>query len=341
MVTMTFFQVGAMFGGTAQTLNLIFPSVPVNAWVFVLLAITLALLLGGGYARIEKLATIKVALFTMLTFLCALVLMRLPQFFSWSELAGGLSFQLPPQGLASAIAVFGITGVGATEMFMYPYWCVEKGYARFTGRRDGSAAWRERAQGWIRVMNVDILATMLIYTVATAAFYVLGAGILNKQGLLPAAREKGMITVLSNMYTQTLGEWALYLFYAGAIATLYGTIFASTAAHSRLFADLARLLGAFDRHDYPARLRYRNRFVWFLTVMPVILYLFIQAPVNMVKISGVAQALMLPIIAAGALYLRHKRLPPEVRPGALVTGGLWFAAVVIISLMLYYAVLSL
>jgi Mn2+/Fe2+ NRAMP family transporter len=341
MVTMTFFQIGAMFGGTAQTLNLIVPSVPVNAWVLILLGITLALLLGGGYARIEKLATVKVALFTMLTFLCALVLMSLPQFFSWGELKEGLTFQLPPKGLASAIAVFGITGVGATEMFMYPYWCVEKGYARFAGRRDGSAAWRDRALGWIRVMNVDIIATMVIYTVATVAFYVLGAGILHKQGLLPAAREMAMIPVLSNMYTQTLGGWALYLFYAGAIATLYGTIFAATAAHSRLFADMARLLGAFERNDYRARLRYRSRFVWFLTVIPVILYLFIQAPVNMVKISGVAQALMLPIIAAGALYLRHRRLPPEVRPGALVTGGLWFAAIVIISLMLYYAVLSL
>ena len=60
-------------------------------------------------------------------------------------------------------------------------------------------------------------------------------------GLVPAARD--MIPVLSNIYTQTLGPWALWLFYAGAIATLYGTIFAATAAHSRMFADMCRLLG--------------------------------------------------------------------------------------------------
>ena len=53
----------------------------------------------------------------------------------------GLSLHLPTGGLATAIAVFGITGVGATELVMYPYWCVEKGYARFVGPRDGSAAW--------------------------------------------------------------------------------------------------------------------------------------------------------------------------------------------------------
>ena len=47
--------------------------------------------------------------------------------------AEGLQLRLPAEGLVTAVAVFGITGVGATELFMYPYWCVEKGYARFTG----------------------------------------------------------------------------------------------------------------------------------------------------------------------------------------------------------------
>ena len=43
--------------------------------------ITLAILLGGGYERIEKLATIKVGFFTMLTLLCALLLLRRPEVF--------------------------------------------------------------------------------------------------------------------------------------------------------------------------------------------------------------------------------------------------------------------
>jgi len=303
-----------------------------------LFGLTLLLLLGGGYERIEKLATIKVGLFTMLTFLCALIMMRQPQNFSWDQVRAGFTFELPGAGLATAIAVFGITGVGASELFMYPYWCVEKGYARFTGKADGSNAWRQRARGWIRVMNVDILASMVIYCVATVAFYFLGAGILHSQGLVPSAKD--MIPVLSEMYTQTLGAWALPLFYIGAIATLYGTIFAATAGNCRVFADMARLLNRFDRGDYAARVRYRRGFIWFHTIVPVLLILLFRSPVTMVKVGGIAQALMLPVIAGGAVYLRHKRLPLAVRPGALVTGWLWFAAVVITSLMLYYAVLS-
>jgi Mn2+/Fe2+ NRAMP family transporter len=113
MCLITWFQIGAMFGGVGQVLNQIWPGVPVNAWILGLLALSLFLLLGGGYERIEKLATIKVGLFTMLTLLCALIMVRQPQNFSWAQVQEGLKFELPGAGLATAIAVFGITGVGA------------------------------------------------------------------------------------------------------------------------------------------------------------------------------------------------------------------------------------
>jgi Mn2+/Fe2+ NRAMP family transporter len=173
MVLMTMFQIGAMFGGVASVLNLLWPVIPVPAWIIGLLALSLVLLLGGGYARIEKIATVKVGLFTMLTMLCALIMIRQPGSLTWAQLKEGFEFQLPGAGLATAIAVFGITGVGASELFMYPYWCLEKGYARYTGPSDGTPEWRNRAAGWIRVMNVDILASMVIYCIATVAFYLL------------------------------------------------------------------------------------------------------------------------------------------------------------------------
>jgi Mn2+/Fe2+ NRAMP family transporter len=339
VVLMSQFQIGAMYGGVSQVMNQLLPAVPVNAWVLVFAAISLALMLGGGYLRIERLAMVKVALFTMLTFLCSLLLLRMPQYFSWARLAEGLTFRMPEAGLATAVAVFGITGVGATELFMYPYWCVEKGYARYTGRREQSEQWRSRARGWIHVMHVDILCSMTIYTVATGAFYLLGAGILNGMGLVPAASD--MIPVLSNIYTQTLGGWSLWLFYVGAIATLYGTIFASTAAHSRMYADMCRMMGAFQAGDYAARVRYRNLFVWAFTVIPVVLFYLFRSPVKMVVAGGVAQAVMLPVIAIGALYLRYRRIPREILPSRTTTAFLWFASAVICCLMVYYAVLTI
>ena len=120
-------------------------------------------------------------------------------------------------------------------------------------------------------MHVDIVVSLLVYTLATIAFYLLGAGVLHSQGLVP--RGSDLIVVLSRIYTETLGPWALWVFYAGAIVTLYGTIFAATAAHARIYADLVRLLGAFAREDYAARSRYRRSLVWALTLVPVALYL--------------------------------------------------------------------
>ena len=334
-VSLTLLQVGGMYGGVAQVLHLLVPPVPVNAWVGVCLVLTIAVLLGGGYHRIEKLALVKVGFFSMLTVCAAAVLLRRPDAVAAADIAGGLSLALPAAGIATAIAVFGMTGVGATELVQYPYWCVEKGYARFVGPRDDSAAWIARARGWIRVMHLDIICSLIIYTVATVAFYLLGAGVLNRMGVIPAERDT--IQVLSQIYTQTLGEWALWLFYAGAVVTLYGTIFASTAAHSRLFADAARLAGLYARNDSRSRQRWRNGCLVALSVIPVVMYWFIESPVRMVLAGGLAQAAMLPLIGLAAVYLRHRHLPSSIQPAAATTAALWLATIVMAGFAMYYA----
>ena len=336
MVAVTLFQIGAMFGGVSQVMHQIVPAVPVDAFVIGFLALSVVLLLGGGYARIEHLATIKVGLFTLVTLLAAVVLVRMPQYFSWGQTWEGLKFHTPPGGLTKAAAVFGITGIGASEFFMYPYWCVEKGYARFAGKPDGSAGWRARVLGWTRVMQTDALCSMVIYTVATLAFYFLGAGILKGMGLVPAADKT--IETLSNMYTQTLGPWAVWVFYAGAIATLYGTIFAATAANSRVYADMFRMMGFFRRDDYASRVRYRQRLVWALTIIPVILFYVFREPVTMVFIGGMAQFLLLPVIAIGTVYLRHRHLPAGIEPSTSRTVFLWITSSVVVGFGIVYLV---
>ena len=40
---------------------------------------------------------------------------------------------------------------------------------RFTGPRDETDAWQSRARGWIKVMGIDILNSMVIYTSASVA----------------------------------------------------------------------------------------------------------------------------------------------------------------------------
>ncbi|HET6898993.1 MAG TPA: Nramp family divalent metal transporter, partial [Vicinamibacteria bacterium] len=339
MVLMTMVQIGGIFGGVAQVMTLLVPSVPMAAWIAGFVALTLALLLGGAYDRLERLAMVKVALFTLITVLAAVVLSRMDAYFAWKDLGQGLWPRLPPKGLSTAVAVFGITGVGASELFMYPYWCVEKGYARFTGPREDTEPWRTRARGWIRVMHVDIFCSLVVYTLATIAFYLLGAGVLHGMGVVPSARD--MIPVLSHIYTETLGPWALWLFYAGALVTLYGTIVANAAGQSRILADMVRVLGVFPRSDYPRRLWWRRLFVVVLTVVPACLYLLFASPVRMVVAGGIAQSVMLPVFAGATLYLRHRCLPAGMAPPFWVTAALWAAATLMFAFVLATAAMSL
>jgi len=332
MVFFTLFQVSAMYIGVSQVMK-IFTGVEVVWWVLGFGVLTLVLLLGGAYSRIEKIAMIKVGLFTLITLLAAVVLTRMPQYFSWGDVIHGFTFELPAAGLAIALATFGITGVGATELYMYTYWCVEKGYARYTGPHEDSEAWRRRARGWVRVMNVDVISSMIIYTVATIAFYLLGAGILHGMGQVPGTTD--MIVVLSNIYTETLGGWAKWLFYVGAIVILYGTVFAATAGHSRMLADFLRLQGVFEHDDYQSRTRWRDIFIWVLTIIPLAMFfVFGEQPVAMVTWGGLSQAWTLPIISIGTVYLVRRYVPKEMSAPVWMTGLLWFAAIAITAFVL-------
>ena len=273
--------------------------------------------------------------FTLVTVGAAHVLILRPEYFSWPSVADGLLFHMPQGGLVTAAAVFGITGVGTADLISYPYWCIEKGYARYTGPREESSAWIARARGWIRVLGADVVTSAALYTFATVAFYLLGAGILHGLGVIPRGNET--IRVLSSIYTETLGGWSTYLFLAGAVAVLYSSVFAGTAAAARVYADFVRLVGGYDRRDPVARFRWVRIFSAVLLLIPLLYYQLLREPVLMVKIGGVAQALMLPIVGAATLYLRYVHLPKKIAPKGWITLTLWLSTLVT-ALMMGYSV---
>jgi Mn2+/Fe2+ NRAMP family transporter len=227
--------------------------------------------------------------------------------------------------------VFGATGVGAAELASYPYWCIEKGYARFVGPREDTAAWRDRANGWIRVLSLDVVASFVVYTFATVAFFLLGAGVLHSLGQTPSGPET--IQALSRMYTDILGAWSRPLFLAGAIAVLYSTVFALTAAYSRLVADFLGMLGLYDRRDYRKRLTATRAMTAVFLIVPCFTFYFVREPVVMVKVSGIAQAILLPAMGFGTLFLINRRLPAIIKPAPWVGRALWAASAIMLALV--------
>ena len=212
-------------------------------WATIITLVSIVLLVVGRYRMIQNVSTALVATFTLVTVFNLLYLQLLPEWrVSWADLVSGLSFQIPEgKGLAVALAAFGIIGVGATELIQYPYWCLEKGYAKWTGPRDDSPEWERRARGWVRVLRWDAWCSMVVYTFATVAFYLLGAAILGRTGLDPDGDQ--MIRTLGQMYVPVFGAAAQGVFLFGAFAVLYSTFFVATASHARVCADALRVFG--------------------------------------------------------------------------------------------------
>ena len=323
----------AMFAGVAEVLNMIVPGLSIETWVWAIMTVTMVVLMFGRYRLVETVAVVLVVTFTLTTVSAALLMSRTPEYFSWSSVLDGLKFHFPEGSLLTAVAVFGLTGVGSADLIQYPYWCIEKGYARFTGPRENEAAWLDRARGWTRVMGADVLTSMCVYTFATVAFYLLGAGVLHTLGVVPKGAET--IRILSNMYTQVLGNWSRYFFLAGAVAVLYSTLFAGAAATARVFADYVRLIGVYERDNFRARFLAIRIFSAIVLLIPVVFYMFLPQPVLLVQIGGVGQALMLPIIGFATLYLRYTHLPKPIAPKTFITLILWIVSSITLVLMGY------
>ncbi len=357
MLLCTVVQLGGMTGTIGQALNLAFPALSDWAgrgaqaispnlgeafltrrefpWAIVTCIITMLLIYGGGYRRIEWLTTVIVVSATCITVLAAYALRYTEYPIRTSDIAHGLSMRVPEAGIGVAFAVFGITGVGATELFYYPYWCLEKGYARFVGPADGSEAWQRRADGWIRVMHLDAWTSMVVFTLSTVAFYFMGAAVLHPQGLDPKGAE--LVQTLSNMYVGPFGQWARILFLIGAGAVLFKTLYLSCAANSRLTADFLNLMGFTSSHSAEQRATIVRRFCLIYPCLALFFYIVARDPTLMVKIGGIAQAMTLPMIASAAVYFRFFKRHPALTPTAL-TGALVLVALVSIWIVAIYAV---
>src|SRR5262245_38540067 len=110
------FQQGGILGGIGQVFHLLFPALSVKTWVIIVAAASIAILLRGKYWLIEAGSTFMVVSFTAITVACALLLAWTPYAIRTENLIDGFRFQIPAGGLPVAFAVFGITGVGATEL---------------------------------------------------------------------------------------------------------------------------------------------------------------------------------------------------------------------------------
>lgn len=310
-------------------------------WATLIAVLTSVVLVVGRYNLIQSFSTALVGSFTLLVVVNVFWLQSEAEFaFSAREFFSGLTFSLPERTaeinpIATALATFGIIGVGAAELITYPYWCLEKGYGKYTGVNDGSPEWKARAAGWMRVMQVDAWGSMVIYTFATVAFFLLGASVLHRVGLNPEKSE--MVRTLAVMFQPVFSDWAATVFLFGALAVLYSTFFVANAAHARAFSDCLRVIGLIA-HDEQTRDRWIRILSGVFPILCVVIFIKFPAPAQLVLISGIAQGVMLPMLAGAALYFRYRRDVPGLEPSKLWDGFLWLSALAMLITGVWTAV---
>ncbi|MEO1997795.1 MAG: Nramp family divalent metal transporter [Planctomycetaceae bacterium] len=329
-----FVNSGAILGGAGQAVQLAFPNVfgagGATLWAVCTAVVTAMLLFSGTYAFLEKTLLALVCTFTLLTLICTILLQWTGYAVTSEQLLSGLTLEIPSamtrNVLLTAMAMYAATGVAYGEMWTYSYWCVEKGYARNVGTQQPGEDWGRRARGWVRVMYTDVLLTMVVYTLSTVCFYLLGAAVLYKMGLDPDGQRT--LAVLETMYTGSLGSWVATLFVVGAFFVLFTTVVAGVAGFSRLMADALGVLGIIDPRDYPARKRMIRVFVVVSLVLFSIAYWVFQNPPKMLLVtSSICAALMYPAVGLGAIYLRYHGVDSRLTPGRWTTAWLWICGI--------------
>ena len=339
MLTKTL-QLGGIIGAVVLGVEQLFPVLEpdLSGGIFskrilttLVIALSVSMLVFKGYYSIlEKASLVMIAIFLVFTLASLVMLQTTASAITGSEFTSGLIPSWPDQTmLLIAIGAFGITGVGGDEILAYNYWLIEKGYASYAGPRENTEAWEHRAKGWIRVMYWDAILAMICYTLMTSMFYLLGAAILHRAETVPA--NGNLIEILGTMYTQTLGSGAKYIFVVGAVVVLYSTMFAALAAWTRLYADALGQIGLINFHNPKSRKKEIGIIACLFPLAWAALYLFFEAPGQMVIIGGVITGIILLLVVFAAMYFRYRRLDSRLNPSKFYDAALWTSAAAIFT----------
>jgi Mn2+/Fe2+ NRAMP family transporter len=235
----------------------------VHVWGTLSVLLTVACLWGGAYNRLEILVTLMVAGFSVSVGTGLFLIQGTEHRISADEIGSGLTFSFGPDSRAGAYAVLslmGALGVGANELFMYPYWVLEKGYSEKLGDQS-DPNWAARARFWINTIRLDAGLATVIATIVTSAFFLLGAAVLDRSKVPQGI---GVVEQIASVYTAMYGEWSRWVFYLGAFCTLFSTLVVYTAASGRIWTDLFSSMRFLDGKNPQVVGRWHQimQFVW-------------------------------------------------------------------------------
>ena len=208
----------------------------VDVWCVIVVIVSFWLLWQGTYRHIEKVITVLVGVFSV-SVVVGLVLIQGTEYrVSAEQFFSGLTFSFgghdPKLAAVAVVSLLGALGATGNELFMYPYWILEKGYGHDVGTPD-EPGWLERTKGWIRVLQVDVSVCTALATLTTLGYFLIGAAVF--YGRSQELDGDAIVEQLSQMYTNTYGPWSKTVFLVGAFLH---SVFDIDRGHGGVFPDV-------------------------------------------------------------------------------------------------------
>jgi manganese transport protein len=224
---------GIFFGAGTMLHYITGQTLPLNISLLIVLVITIYPAL-RGYDFVEKLSVVVVGSLTVLTVVAAIISFWSPYGLSVDDLVYGLSFNLPSGDIAVLLSAIGITGIAADGLVGYLMYAQETGYGVRAGPRDVDG-WRKRMAGWLNVMKVDVLMSLLLVVVLTVAFFIIGASVVAGLGNYPAGPQ--LAVFLAEAYQKLIGPIGYWGLLIGGFFALYSTAFSETQLVATAWPD--------------------------------------------------------------------------------------------------------
>jgi manganese transport protein len=173
---------------------------------------------------------------------------------------------------------------------------------------------------------------MVIYTLVTAAFYLLGAAVLHDKGVVPQGND--LIETVALIYTESLGPGFRTIYLVGAFFVLYSSLFASLAAWTRIYSDIFGQVGWINFFDDKQRGRVIAILAWVFPIIWAAMYLFIELPVTMILSGGLVGSILLFLIVFAAINFRYERIQ-VLAPSLTYDIALWISIASIFGVAIY------
>lgn len=261
-----------------------------------------------GYAVVELICKIMIAIVVVCVFICGIMLFPpINEFIS--NIVPWNFVEYKPTEIANITTAIGYSGGGVMAISSYSYWVREKGYHLF-GEKDYAAT--------SKVFGMDLALAYIIQPIC-AIFIIICAGqILPQVGDVPNGRD--IILITANMLGTPLGPWAKWVWLIGAAAILFSTSVAVFDGWSRALADAIKTL--FNKPlANVSMLTVRKAVILFMGIGGILFAVVgLSTPGTFVSWGSVLEGIIFyPIFGTLAIIICLKLLPKEKQGGKWLT----------------------